>query len=138
VGTVNVDSRAPACLTFIWRCARRGPLPQNGRRPRSGRVSDRETDPEILPGDHIPNTSYLILECGPIVLTGPGPHWHQQGRRGCRQGGPRGRSLHHQGRPSVPAVLDMLRSPTLRCPLRATGSQAPYFLIKIKSEFVIS
>jgi hypothetical protein len=32
-----------------------GPLPQNGRRPRSGRVSDRETDPEILSGDHIPN-----------------------------------------------------------------------------------
>jgi hypothetical protein len=55
VGTVNVGSRAPACLTFIWRCARGGPLPQNGRRPRSGRVSDRKTDPEILPGDHIPN-----------------------------------------------------------------------------------
>jgi hypothetical protein len=31
-----------------------GPLPQNGRRPRSERVSDRETDPEIIPGDHIP------------------------------------------------------------------------------------
>jgi hypothetical protein len=24
VGTVNVGSRAPACLTFIWRCARGG------------------------------------------------------------------------------------------------------------------
>jgi hypothetical protein len=31
-----------------------GPLPQNGRRPRSGRVSDREIDPEIIPRDHIP------------------------------------------------------------------------------------
>jgi hypothetical protein len=55
---VNVGSRAPACLTFIWRCVRGGPLPQNGRRPRSGRVSDRKTDPEILPGDHIPNSVF--------------------------------------------------------------------------------
>jgi hypothetical protein len=38
-----------------------GPLPQNGRRPRSGRVSDRETDPEILPGDHIPNRDVILI-----------------------------------------------------------------------------
>jgi hypothetical protein len=31
-----------------------GPLPHNDRRPRSGRVSDRFPDPEIIPGDHIP------------------------------------------------------------------------------------
>jgi hypothetical protein len=53
-GTVNVGSRTLASLSFIWRCARGDPLPQNGRRPRSGRVSDRETDPEIIPKDHIP------------------------------------------------------------------------------------
>jgi hypothetical protein len=33
----------------------RGPTVINGRRPRSGRVSDR-ADPEIRCGDHIPNT----------------------------------------------------------------------------------
>jgi hypothetical protein len=33
----------------------RGPTAINGRRPRSGRVSDR-ADPEIRCGDHIPNT----------------------------------------------------------------------------------
>jgi hypothetical protein len=49
-----------------------GPLPHNGRRPRSGRVSDRETDPEIIPGDHIPtfspliSTSYLYLD-NPLI-----------------------------------------------------------------------
>jgi hypothetical protein len=32
----------------------RGPTAINGRRPRSGRVSDR-ADPEIRCGDHIPN-----------------------------------------------------------------------------------
>jgi hypothetical protein len=57
VGTVNVGSRAPASLSFIWRCARGGPLPQNGRRPRSEGVSDRESDSEIIPGDHIPTRS---------------------------------------------------------------------------------
>jgi hypothetical protein len=71
-GTVNVGSRASASLSFIWRCARGGPLPQNGRRPRSGRVSDRETDPKIIPGDHIPtfspliSTSYLYLH-NPLI-----------------------------------------------------------------------
>jgi hypothetical protein len=56
VGTVNIGSHAPASLSFIWRCARGGPLPHNGRRPRSGRVSDRFPDPEIIPGDHIPTS----------------------------------------------------------------------------------
>jgi hypothetical protein len=39
-----------------------GSLPQNDRRPRSGRVSDRKTDPEIISKDHIPtvNRSYKL------------------------------------------------------------------------------
>jgi hypothetical protein len=45
VGTVNVGSRAPTGPSFIWRCAR-GVTATNGRRPRSGRDSDR-ADPEI-------------------------------------------------------------------------------------------
>jgi hypothetical protein len=57
VGTVNVGSRAPASLSFIWRCVRGGHCHNNGRRPRSGRVSDRDSDPEIIPRDHIPNMS---------------------------------------------------------------------------------
>jgi hypothetical protein len=38
----------------------RGPTAINGRRPRSGRVSDR-TDPEIRCGDHIPNSMGIAL-----------------------------------------------------------------------------
>jgi hypothetical protein len=49
VGTANVGYRTPACLTFYCGAAREGPTAIHGRRPRSGRVSDRETDPEIRP-----------------------------------------------------------------------------------------
>jgi hypothetical protein len=59
VGTVNIGSRAPASLSFIWRCARGAHCHNNGRRPRSGCVSDRDSDPEIIPGDHIPTTFTL-------------------------------------------------------------------------------
>jgi hypothetical protein len=41
---------------FIVALRERGPTVIHGRCPRSGRVSDRKTDPEICPGDHIPNT----------------------------------------------------------------------------------
>jgi hypothetical protein len=34
---------------FIVALRERGPTAIHGRRPRSGRVSDRETDPEIRP-----------------------------------------------------------------------------------------
>jgi hypothetical protein len=44
----------PRLASLLYGAARGGALPQNGRRPRSGRVSDRETDPEIIPRDHIP------------------------------------------------------------------------------------
>jgi hypothetical protein len=40
---------------FIVALHERGSTAIHGRRPRSGRVSDRETDPDIRPGDHIPN-----------------------------------------------------------------------------------
>jgi hypothetical protein len=50
VGTTNVGSRAPACLTFYMALREGGPTVTNDRRPRSGRVLDRETDPEIAPG----------------------------------------------------------------------------------------
>jgi hypothetical protein len=45
---------------FIVALRERGPTAIHGRRPRSGRVSNRETDPEIRPGDHIPNNYVLI------------------------------------------------------------------------------
>jgi hypothetical protein len=41
VGTVNVGSRAPASPLFSMALRERGPTAINGRRPRSGRVSDR-------------------------------------------------------------------------------------------------
>jgi hypothetical protein len=44
---------------FIVALRERGPTAIHGRRPRSGRVSDRKTDPEIRPGDHIPNNSHM-------------------------------------------------------------------------------
>jgi hypothetical protein len=44
---------------FIVALRERGPTAIHDRRPRSGRVSDRETDPEIRLGDHIPNTRTL-------------------------------------------------------------------------------
>jgi hypothetical protein len=50
VGTANVGSRAPACLTFYMALREGGPTATNGRRPQSGRVSDRKTDPEIALG----------------------------------------------------------------------------------------
>jgi hypothetical protein len=50
VGTVNVGSRAPAKSLFYMVLREGGPTATNGRRPRSGRVSNRETDPEIRPG----------------------------------------------------------------------------------------
>jgi hypothetical protein len=36
VGTVNVGSRAPADPSFIWRCARGGPLPRTAGAPDQG------------------------------------------------------------------------------------------------------
>jgi hypothetical protein len=50
VGTANVGFRALTCLTFYMALREGGPTATNGRRPRSGRVSDRETDLEIAPG----------------------------------------------------------------------------------------
>jgi hypothetical protein len=43
----NVGSRAPACPPFIVALRERGPTAIHGRRPRSGRGSDRFSDPEI-------------------------------------------------------------------------------------------
>jgi hypothetical protein len=55
---VNVGSRAPAKPLFYMALREGGPTATNGRRPRSGRVSDRDpatgSDPEIILGDHIP------------------------------------------------------------------------------------
>jgi hypothetical protein len=47
VGTTNVGSRAPACPPFIVALRERGPTAIHGRRPRSGRGSDRFPDLEI-------------------------------------------------------------------------------------------
>jgi hypothetical protein len=63
VGTVNVGSRAPAKPLFYMALREGGPTATNGRRPRSGRVSDQDpamgSDPEIIPGDHIPTIETL-------------------------------------------------------------------------------
>jgi hypothetical protein len=47
VGTVNVDSRAPAYPPFIVALRERGPTAIHDKRPRSGRGSDRFPDTEI-------------------------------------------------------------------------------------------
>jgi hypothetical protein len=47
VGTVNVGPRAPTCPPFIVVLRERGSTAIHGRRPRSGRGSDRFPDPEI-------------------------------------------------------------------------------------------
>jgi hypothetical protein len=65
VGTVNVGSRAPAKPLFYMALREGGPTATNGRSPRSGRVSDRDpatgSDPEIIPGDHIPTCMGCIM-----------------------------------------------------------------------------
>jgi hypothetical protein len=45
--TVNVSFLAPACPPFIVALRERGSTAIHGRRPRSGRGSDRFSDPEI-------------------------------------------------------------------------------------------
>jgi hypothetical protein len=60
VGTVNIGSRAPTCLTFYCGAAREGLTAIHDRRPRSGHVSDQKTDLKIRPRDHIPNTRTSI------------------------------------------------------------------------------
>jgi hypothetical protein len=59
VNTTNVRSRAPACLTFYCGAAREGAHCHTRQAPRSGRVSNRETNPKIRSGDHIPNSLTL-------------------------------------------------------------------------------
>jgi hypothetical protein len=46
---------------FIVALRERGPTAIHSRRPRSGRVSDQETDPEIRPEDHIPNKNQVAV-----------------------------------------------------------------------------
>jgi hypothetical protein len=55
VGTANIGSRAPVCLPFIVVLCERGHTAIHDKRPRSGRGSDRFSDPEI-----IPNTSEYL------------------------------------------------------------------------------
>jgi hypothetical protein len=47
VGMANVGSRAPAYPPFIVALRERGSTVIHGKRPRSGRGSDRFSDPEI-------------------------------------------------------------------------------------------
>ncbi len=67
VGTVNVGSRAPAGPSFIWRCARGGPLPRTAGAPDQGAsrigkpIRRSGPDPEIRWRDHIPNILPLDL-----------------------------------------------------------------------------
>jgi hypothetical protein len=68
VGTTNVDSRAPACPPFIVALRERGSTTIHGRRPRSGRGSDRFFDPEItfLTFSPLISISYLYLD-NPLI-----------------------------------------------------------------------
>jgi hypothetical protein len=50
---------------FIVALRERGPTTIHGRRPRSGRVSDRETDPEIRP-EEITFLTHSSFEQGPL------------------------------------------------------------------------
>jgi hypothetical protein len=65
VGTMNVGFRAPAKPLFYMALREGGPTATNGRRPRSGRVWDRDpatgSDPEIIPRDHIPTIVGQLL-----------------------------------------------------------------------------
>jgi hypothetical protein len=54
---------------FIVALRERGSTAIHSRRPQSGRVSDRETDPEIHPRDHIPNnTTYFVFTLPALQL----------------------------------------------------------------------
>jgi hypothetical protein len=53
VGTVNVGFRALTCPLFIVTLRERGPTAIHGKRPQSGRGSDRF----LRSGDHFPNTN---------------------------------------------------------------------------------
>jgi hypothetical protein len=69
---------------FIVALRERGPTVIHGRRPRSGRVWDRETDPKIRPRDHIPNTLITyITSAGAKKLIKP----VRAARRNVRGGG---------------------------------------------------
>jgi hypothetical protein len=57
VGTVNVGSRAPACLFFIVALRERGSTAIHGKRPRSRRGSDQFP----RSGDQFPNSLPLDL-----------------------------------------------------------------------------
>jgi hypothetical protein len=72
VGTVNVGSRAPAWPLFYMALREGGPTATNGRRPRSGHVSDRADPVSIrrsgvgeitsLTFSPLISTSYLYLD----------------------------------------------------------------------------
>jgi hypothetical protein len=64
VGTVNLGSCAPACPPFIVALCERGPTAIHGKRPRSGRGSDRFPDPEItfLTFSPLISISHLYLD----------------------------------------------------------------------------
>jgi hypothetical protein len=64
VGTVNVGSRAPACPSFIVALREKGLTAIHGRRPGSGRGSDRFPDPEItfLTFSPLISISHLYLD----------------------------------------------------------------------------
>jgi hypothetical protein len=72
VGTVNVGSRAPACLTFIWRCARGGHCHKTAGAPDQGasRIGKpiRRSLGEItfLTLSPLISTSYLYLD-NPLI-----------------------------------------------------------------------
>jgi hypothetical protein len=68
VGTVNLDSRDPACPPFIVVLRERGPTVIHGKRPRSGRGSDRFPDPEItfLTFSPLISISHLYLD-NPVI-----------------------------------------------------------------------
>jgi hypothetical protein len=73
VGTMNVGSRAPASLSFIWRCVRGGGhCHKTAGAPDQGASRIGKPIRRSVRGDHIPNilplisTSYLYLD-NPLI-----------------------------------------------------------------------
>jgi hypothetical protein len=68
MATANVGARAPACPPFIVALRERGPTAIHGRRPRSGRGSNRFSDPEItfLTFPPLISIPYLYLD-NPLI-----------------------------------------------------------------------
>jgi hypothetical protein len=58
-GTVNIGSRAPACLCFIWRCVRGGHCHKTADAPDQGTSQIRKPIRRSVRRDHFPNRDMI-------------------------------------------------------------------------------